>query len=369
MTMISVNSLENFEKTVARLNKKSVKLTGREAISFTVSESRTHTVTVKTSEVWDDVHSESFESLSLDVVDVQVTIDDSCLVVSGDWTLQTTIAIKDGVKTVFGQMVEDQTMTCQHCGSKRTRSLCFDVRAADGRQLRVGSTCVKDFLGNDTAQKWLLNHEIYDVMQKYISMNESEIDDECRRCGVRSISAERALAAAFDIISTNGYNEETKIGILNTAFSYADVSEVAKNHARAFVAKTLAGSPQSSFEATVKNIVQSGYCTMKLINWLSGAMASYIRTVKQQATANASNHVGNVGDKITTTVTVINQKKFESRYGDRYLNSFADENGNVLVTWTNKFIGQVGEKIAIRGTIKEHSEYNNVKQTVLLRVA
>ena len=45
---------------------------------------------------------------------------------------------------------------------------------------------------------------------------------------------------------------------------------------------------------------------------------------------------------------------------------FIDIEGNVFIWITSCYI-DMDKRIKLRGTIKEHSEYNNVKQTVLTR--
>lgn len=61
-----------------------------------------------------------------------------------------------------------------------------------------------------------------------------------------------------------------------------------------------------------------------------------------------------------------------------YIYKFADEDGNMLVWKTTSSLGYwdenddwnvvaPGESIKLRGTVKQHSVYNGVKQTVLNR--
>lgn len=94
------------------------------------------------------------------------------------------------------------------------------------------------------------------------------------------------------------------------------------------------------------------------------------KPVEQEQT---SEYIGNVGDKIDMIVTLdhvaywLNKfREWEHNY--TYLYSFKDDNGNVLVWQTSKGLEiDDGEKVTIKGTIKEHNEYKEVKQTVLTR--
>lgn len=98
---------------------------------------------------------------------------------------------------------------------------------------------------------------------------------------------------------------------------------------------------------------------------------------KRQAERENSQWVGNEGDKIETTVTVMNIGSFETQsYAStyyttiKYVYTFRDENGNTLTWFTTSpkdwdEWGQ-GSTHKIKATIKGH--YNGEKQTVLTRV-
>ena len=87
-----------------------------------------------------------------------------------------------------------------------------------------------------------------------------------------------------------------------------------------------------------------------------------------------SEYVGEIGQRISFDVTLTNRVFWENRFIEwkpqtMYLHTFKDADGNVLIwkTTNSLYKLEIGDKITIRGTIKEHSEYNDVKQTVLQR--
>ena len=106
-----------------------------------------------------------------------------------------------------------------------------------------------------------------------------------------------------------------------------------------------------------------------------------------------SEYVGNIGDKVEMELTFNGSAHFDTAYGTTYIHRFLDSEGNVLVwrtgndlTWEEegtrdnftyvdadrrKYIlcrnYEKGDKVAIKGTIKEHSEYRGEKQTSLTR--
>lgn len=84
-----------------------------------------------------------------------------------------------------------------------------------------------------------------------------------------------------------------------------------------------------------------------------------------------SAHVGQVGEKIEAVVTYIHRASWESSYGynkTTFLHTFKDESGNIFTWKTSTFIdSEYGTKLSLKATVKEHSEYKGIPQTVLTR--
>lgn len=77
---------------------------------------------------------------------------------------------------------------------------------------------------------------------------------------------------------------------------------------------------------------------------------------------------GNIGDRAVITATLKRQSGFEGKYGYTYIYTFEDANENIFVWFTTKYLGlETGAEVELTGTIKEHKEYEEVKQTVLTR--
>jgi hypothetical protein len=110
---------------------------------------------------------------------------------------------------------------------------------------------------------------------------------------------------------------------------------------------------------------------------LYGYTIDYVKVAEQLAPPQeekpVSSYIGNVGDKIDMIVTLDHVAYWENKFRAwehnlTYLYNFIDENGNVLVWQTSKGLGiENGAKVKVTGTIKEHNEYKEVKQTVLTR--
>lgn len=121
-------------------------------------------------------------------------------------------------------------------------------------------------------------------------------------------------------------------------------------------------------------------------NWIGfheaekNGMVHYANKIQEaeqhkKAQESTSKHVGSIGDKLTVKVTYVHTASWENSYGGwlnhtsvTNLHTFKDDEGNVYVWKTGKFIeADYGTKFILQGTVKEHSEYKNIKQTVVTR--
>ena len=97
-----------------------------------------------------------------------------------------------------------------------------------------------------------------------------------------------------------------------------------------------------------------------------------------------SQHIGNVGDKVSLDLTYTGSAHWEQRafsgYGTElcFIHKFEDASGNVITWKTGSALGWTDEKgywyhpedgalVNVSGRIKDHAIYNEQKQTVLTR--
>lgn len=87
-----------------------------------------------------------------------------------------------------------------------------------------------------------------------------------------------------------------------------------------------------------------------------------------------SQHVGQIGDKLDLDVTLEKSAWFDvpsfRGFGTdtMYIHTFRDSEGNALVWKTSNGLGmEKGERVHLKGTIKDHGEYDGEKQTILTR--
>jgi len=75
-----------------------------------------------------------------------------------------------------------------------------------------------------------------------------------------------------------------------------------------------------------------------------------------------------VGDKVVLTITIERIIVLKSEfYGDNYITIATDDKGNTITYKGKSEIGLKGETNTIKATVKEHTVYNGIKQTVVQR--
>lgn len=91
-----------------------------------------------------------------------------------------------------------------------------------------------------------------------------------------------------------------------------------------------------------------------------------------------SQYIGEVGKKVELRVTFEYEAEYQTKFGWTSVYGFKDESGNKIV-WKTSSVPMVldkdgndvtigkGDKVTIKGTVKEHSEYREEKQTILTR--
>ena len=103
------------------------------------------------------------------------------------------------------------------------------------------------------------------------------------------------------------------------------------------------------------------------------------REARIKAQKAISQYIGEIGQRITVKATYTFGTSWQTKFfGTQYLYIFKDADGNVF-TWKTSSVPMVlnaegkdvvineGDQVMITGTVKEHSEYREEKQTVLTR--
>lgn len=136
-------------------------------------------------------------------------------------------------------------------------------------------------------------------------------------------------------------------------------------------------SSNNSYIHNLQVLVKSEYVTHRDINMLVSLVAAYRRHLNKVEQENQrackhqvemqSKHVGNIKDKITVDVKSSQLiTSWDTQFGWSGMYKFTDNDGNVFI-WITSCGVETNKTMKLTGTVKEHSEFNGVKQTVLTR--
>lgn len=293
---------------------------------------------------------------------------------------------------------------CEHCGSDRYRKYTCIVRNVETNEYKmVGKQCLKDFLGHSSPQHYAF------IMQWLTDPNLSEFEEFSGGSGEYRIETEYYLSFVAACIRESGWKSKTYVnenGGQSTS-NYAIQAIEAQTRPIKDRYGNIIPQPEPNeqdIELAQKAIewakglidLKNDYLyninliahesSLKYIDF--GIAASIISSYKkslekeilkeQQKKQKAqSDYTGNIGDKITIELTYVNSFYFDTQWGTSCIHKFIDSNNNIFIWKTNNNLEKIvdnayisieqSEQIKLKGTVKEHKEYNNEKQTVLTR--
>jgi hypothetical protein len=310
------------------------------------------------------------------------------------------IAIPDKYKTVSAH--------CDHCNIDRYRKDSYLILNTVTNEIKqVGKSCLQDYTSGLSAEMAasfasyfntiaeLNDHEslggftrhYIDVLDVLLMANEV-----VKKAGFVSKSKAEELYTmpTSEIVKELMFNPDSqlahekiqKYGInLKTIDNDKNKAEV-----NTMVEWAKSQSADNQYLNNLKVSVSNQYCEWRDIGILVSLPSAYFKAMEKEADRIAreaekanqpkSNYVGKVGDKISLqAVTITHIAHYETQYGITHIFKIIDSNGAVYVWRTNKshVENSKGEYPAIesftniKGTIKEHKEYNGEKQTELTR--
>lgn len=389
--MATYTILNSMTDDICKKIKRIVKKCEKNHIDYTFSVSKPYTKLV-------EVNSKSFE----------VTLTDLNLDVAfrfNGWHSLGMVQRKDGIVQCYFDdpcllaQYKDTDFHCDHCHKKVRRNSVVILEHDNGERKVVGTSCVKEFTsgldGNLIAEVNDYMHflKMKDAELKCLMKGEENDDTFLGSHGVRTYDISVTVSAAKRLIDKYGFEPSNSY---NATWKYIlDEYDRAKKDDEAVDAvewiKSLSEDEltKSSYLFNLKQIIDAGYCTARHFGFLASLIPAYRKSEykrlldEKRGTSKVSNYVGEVGDKISAKVTYLNSYSYSTRFGYSYIHLFVDYDGNIFKWTTSKAmlydlhyaVANItsmhaldkGAVIQLTGKIKEHSEYNNQKQTVLTR--
>lgn len=194
---------------------------------------------------------------------------------------------------------------------------------------------------------------------------------DCWTCGNTGIRGQRE-----ERLYTAKKLEQVNKTAATRAARKAEADRIAREQAEAArIAKDAAFRAENAEFIAKMDTLDGDFWVAFRNDFLRRAMAPTARQIElvdgevaKRAKNAASAFVGNVGDKLTLTVTVERIIVLpDYGFGVNYINILRDQAGNLLVYKGLSDIGQQGETVTMKATVKEHNIRDGVQQTVIQR--
>ena len=280
---------------------------------------------------------------------------------------------------------------CEHCGKIRNRKDTYLIYNEENDEFKqVGSTCLLEYTQGLDAE---VCAGIMSCLEQIKTLNDYDCTlDEFIGNGFDSVGmgvdSKKLKALAIGLVKAHGYtrNFDSHKG---TAY---DLSNLYFHNLPKDVEEQLFSDVILATDEEVKEIdnfasenkeSNNNYMRNASLAWLKnyiegrdfGLICSFVNTYlknkqeKEEKASSSNEYVGSIGERITFTINnfrVLYTKRPYVYNGEyTYVYEIKDELGHTFIWSTTSIDLKVGSKIT--ATVKEHKEYNGLKQTVITR--
>lgn len=296
----------------------------------------------------------------------------------------------------------DAKPTCEHCNTKRARKYTYIIQnEKTGEFKQVGKTCLNDFTGGMDA-KFIASY--YAMFNK---LAEFEAPGEGCSIGATYYPVIDIMSYAYAVTRIYGYvrsgaqnstGETVKMfyGLDNGWFSRTYDAEYRKEIkaqmesvnfnvtdddikvAREIIDYINGVEENNNYLHNLKVLCAGDMVSRGNMNLLCSAIVCWDKELERRerkakrdaenATLMQSEYLGNVGDRMTFEIEEWKAlTSWETQWGITVLYRFIDVNGNVIIWKSSKHLDDEKEIAKLIGTVKEHKDFDGIKQTVVTR--
>lgn len=288
---------------------------------------------------------------------------------------------------------------CEHCNTRRYRKNTYIIQnEVTGEFKQVGKTCLNDFTNGMDATFIASYYSMFEKLAEF-----EAIPEGCG-CSERYYRTEDILAYTSAVVKAYGYvnansNNSTAENVkdfyaIDHGYHFFYEAEKAIKEKMAsinfkvteddykvageIIAHVTGLEENNNYIHNLKVLCENGWVRYSNINLLCSAIVCWNRElerrerVAKRAEENKelakSEYLGEVGER--TTFDIDSWKaltSWETEWGVTVLYRFIDINGNVIIWKSSKYIADEKEISKLTGTIKEHKDFNGVKQTIVTR--
>jgi hypothetical protein len=303
-----------------------------------------------------------------------------------------TLAVAPGAGEVDRAVVKIDV--CEHCDKRRRRKNIYLVENEETGEIRnVGSSCIKDFIGHNTTFCFVDTGAVGGELDEFFGSSGQRREESFT---VATVLAAAWLATkAWGWVGAKGDGRTTRQNTLAvidpprkqksetwTEREYRETCEALGND----LAEAVERVPEmiawvesldnsTTFNENLKVAVGAGEVGPKQIGTLAYVPEGFARSQRKAAEREAvkvagaaSEFIGEIGEKVEVEGTIKAINYIEGQYGTTVLYTIVAEAG--LVKWfaSSAALGDnTGIAIKIKGTVKKHDTFREVKSTVLTR--
>jgi len=299
---------------------------------------------------------------------------------AGDFTLTASIE-HDREKFYifnFGDHPEYNGSThCDHCKKSINRKYLYLLKNnKTGEHLQVGKTCVRDFTGHDIKG-------FIDNLNQFRSYVENDLESIISRD--TGLATEIILAYCISLINEFGYKKAHDIySTRDSALRAYDNDDELSNESIALANKVIAYfrneyRSNNEFGNNLINSCSDDFINRKFVGILAYAYVEYRKQLEYAEKLNKarqSQFFGEAKKRYELDLKFVRSTSFDSYYGVTYITTFEDSEGSQFV-WksTNGVYDLTGDNCdealnkiyKVKFTVKNHTVYNEINQTNILR--
>lgn len=274
---------------------------------------------------------------------------------------------------------------CDHCQTTRHRKNTYLVGNDDGRQVQVGSTCLRDFLGWDGRPVFICPDDVAE-----------EIGFGSFGGGPRSFTVLTVLATAWAVIKHHGYvrsretgatvqvvgalldprNEYDRKAVREYAPYIQDAAAMGELIRDFILSDEFSG--HGEYVINLKAVAGAHLVTGRNLGLLVSAPQAWAKTQERtlirerERAALVNEHYGTVKQRVELRVRITSVRAGnDNGFGAPAIYTLVSEDGHVFKWFSSQWaLGETptGEEyLALRGTVKAHGEWQGQKETVLTR--
>lgn len=280
---------------------------------------------------------------------------------------------------------------CDHCHQDRMRNNTYILRSEEGEYMQVGKGCLRDFIGHrdplDLAAIAEYLSDAVDACEEYLE------DDLGRKKGI--LDREYFLSWVHACIRNNGwvsremaenqmrsttamqaimYLEDYQRHPDSADFCPQDQDRVETKNALAWI-RGDSWNKESDYLCNLAVACKGNLLSPREFGLAASLFVAYDKAMEvkreRENASRLSRWQGTIGDRIIVTLTCNSVHYREACYGRRTtvtsIYHLTDEHGNRFTWFSSKDILEKGQTYTLKGTIKDHTQYQGIEQTVITR--